>query len=153
MGSLVFRSEPGLSLIRRASPGSAGRNRTLAIDRFEALEIPLPSIREQRRHVKYLDAVEKSAKAAADAIRHLNSDDIVALLPGVVDAAIASEATGSAMISQLADSISDIVYPGDDPYPAKCFVGLQHIESHTGQRLGHDELRISEGTQIPLPAR
>jgi type I restriction enzyme S subunit len=35
-----FRSEPGLELIGRASPGSAGRNRTLAIDRFESLEIP-----------------------------------------------------------------------------------------------------------------
>src|SRR5487761_1225464 len=34
-----FRSDPGLELIRRASPGSAGRNRTLAIKRFEALEI------------------------------------------------------------------------------------------------------------------
>ena len=29
-----FLSEPGLELIRKASPGSAGRNRTLAIDRF-----------------------------------------------------------------------------------------------------------------------
>jgi type I restriction enzyme, S subunit len=49
-----FRSEPGLELIRLASPGSAGRNRTLAIDRFEALEIPLPSIEEQRRIVRTL---------------------------------------------------------------------------------------------------
>ncbi len=40
--SWFFRSETGLALIRKASPGSAGRNRTLAIDRFEALEIPFP---------------------------------------------------------------------------------------------------------------
>lgn len=44
-----FLSEPGLELIGQASPGSAGRNRTLAIDRFEALQIPLPPIDEQRR--------------------------------------------------------------------------------------------------------
>jgi len=44
-----FLSEPGIGLIQRASPGSADRNRTLAIDRFEALKIPLPPISEQRR--------------------------------------------------------------------------------------------------------
>lgn len=57
-----FLSEPGLELIRKASPGSAGRNRTLAIDRFEALEIPLPAIVEQRRVADRLDRL----KAAAD---------------------------------------------------------------------------------------
>ena len=46
-----FISESGLRLLGQASPGSAGRNRTLAIDRFEALEIPLPPIDEQWRTV------------------------------------------------------------------------------------------------------
>jgi restriction endonuclease S subunit len=50
-----FLSETGLDLIRKASPGSAGRNRTLAIDRFEALEIPLPSIEHQRQIASDLD--------------------------------------------------------------------------------------------------
>ena len=43
-----FTSEMGLELLRKASPGSAGRNRTLAIDRFESIELPLPDIEEQR---------------------------------------------------------------------------------------------------------
>lgn len=47
--SWFFRSEPGLELIRQASPGSAGRNRTLAIDRFEAIEIPMPDLDEQHQ--------------------------------------------------------------------------------------------------------
>lgn len=64
--SWYLRSEGGLDLIRQASPGSAGRNRTLAIDRFEALEIPLPSIDEQRRVAKRLDRLE----AAASELRH-----------------------------------------------------------------------------------
>ncbi len=51
-----FLSEGGIELIRKASPGSAGRNRTLAIDRFEDLEIPLPDIDEQRRVAAKLDA-------------------------------------------------------------------------------------------------
>lgn len=57
-----FRSDPGLELIRRASPGSAGRNRTLAIKRFEALEIPLPPIEEQRRVACKLDRSSRQAQ-------------------------------------------------------------------------------------------
>jgi type I restriction enzyme S subunit len=52
-----FVSEPGLTALGGASPGSAGRNRTLAIDRFENLEIPLPAPDEQRRIVARLEAV------------------------------------------------------------------------------------------------
>ena len=53
-----FQSERGLELIRRASPGSAGRNRTLAIKRFEALEIRLPPIKEQHRVAWKLDRIQ-----------------------------------------------------------------------------------------------
>jgi type I restriction enzyme S subunit len=42
-------SDPGLELIRRASPGSAGRNRTLGIKAFESLAIPLPAIEVQHQ--------------------------------------------------------------------------------------------------------
>lgn len=52
-----FLSEPGLRLIQRASPGSADRNRTLSIERFEDLEIPLPPIEEQRRVSSHLNRV------------------------------------------------------------------------------------------------
>lgn len=68
--SWFFRSEPGLELIRQASPGSAGRNRTLAIDRFEALAIPLPPIDEQRRVASYLDRVSETVDAAFERKRH-----------------------------------------------------------------------------------
>ena len=57
-----FLSDAGIELIQRASPGSADRNRTLAIDRFEALEIPLPPIDEQRRIAERLDQVSSSAE-------------------------------------------------------------------------------------------
>jgi type I restriction enzyme, S subunit len=50
-----FLSERGLPLIQRASPGSADRNRTLAIDRFENLEVPLPSLAEQHEIVRRLE--------------------------------------------------------------------------------------------------
>jgi type I restriction enzyme, S subunit len=73
-----FQSEPGLALLRRASPGSAGRNRTLAITRFETLEIPLPPVEEQRRVADRLDrslqrviAIRKRCHPAVDSVRRL----------------------------------------------------------------------------------
>lgn len=53
-----FLSDRGIAQIQRASPGSADRNRTLAIDRFEALEIPLPRIDEQRRIARSIDHLQ-----------------------------------------------------------------------------------------------
>lgn len=52
-----FLSEPGIHLIQHASPGSADRNRTLAVTRFEELVIPLPPIDEQRRVAARLDRI------------------------------------------------------------------------------------------------
>ncbi len=46
-----------MDLIRQAAPGSTMRNRALAIERFEALEIPLPPIEEQRRVTDHLDRI------------------------------------------------------------------------------------------------
>lgn len=53
-------SEPGLERLQRASPGSAGRNRTLAIKRFEALEIPLPPLDEQRSIAERFDQIARA---------------------------------------------------------------------------------------------
>ena len=62
-----FLSEPGLELIRAASPGSAGRNRTLGIKAFESIEIPLPGIEEQGAIADRLKAIqEKSAAVLAE---------------------------------------------------------------------------------------
>src|ERR1700722_12942595 len=52
-----FLSERGIELIRRASPGTIVRNRTLGIRAFAALEIPVPPIEVQRERVDRLEAV------------------------------------------------------------------------------------------------
>jgi type I restriction enzyme, S subunit len=60
-----FQSGPGLELIRQASPGSAGRNRTLAIERFETIKIPLPPLDEQQRVAQCLDRCSSEVKVIA----------------------------------------------------------------------------------------
>lgn len=61
-----FLSEPGMALIRMAAPGSTMRNRTLAIKRFEALEIPLPPIEEQLRTARYLERTATGASGISN---------------------------------------------------------------------------------------
>lgn len=43
-----FQTEEGLAKIQKASPGGAGRNRTLGLEALANIELPLPSIGEQR---------------------------------------------------------------------------------------------------------
>jgi type I restriction enzyme S subunit len=64
-----FVSEPGLALLNRASPGSAGRNKTLAVDRFEALEMVLPDTDAQRRIAARLDSLFERIRAVEDVLR------------------------------------------------------------------------------------
>lgn len=57
-----FASDAGLTQLRSASPGSAGRNRTLSIKNFEAIRVPLPDLPEQRRIAAHLTFVEGAAQ-------------------------------------------------------------------------------------------
>lgn len=143
-----FLSEPGLELIQRASPGSADRNRTLAIERFEALEIPLPPIDEQRRQADRLDAVDGMTRGAAEQVGRIGAYEFASLLSGLIDSVVARTSVGKVVIGEAADFVSDTIHPGEDPSPATSFVGLQHIESHTGRRIGSDSLGQMKGTKF-----
>ena len=44
-----FLSERGIEDIRAASPGSAGRNRTLGLKKLEQIDVPVPDYHEQKR--------------------------------------------------------------------------------------------------------
>lgn len=143
-----FLSGPGNELIQRASPGSADRNRTLAIDRFEALEIPLPPIDEQRRVARVLDGIADQAAKAEAAFEPQGPHILLTLLPGLVDVALERAAAGRTRVAALADFVSDTVHPGDDPSPADCFIGLQHVEGHTGRRVGFDDLGPMDGRKF-----
>lgn len=83
-------SDAGLEALGRASPGSADRNRTLAISRFEAIKVPLPDPPKQRRiaeHLGKFDHVSRQA-FASDTV---HSERIGALIEAAV-----REASGNA---------------------------------------------------------
>jgi hypothetical protein len=143
-----FKSERGIDLIRRASPGSAGRNRTLAIDRFEALELDLPPIDEQRRTAARLDRLQAAVSSVSDRLEANPPESLLALLPYLIDAMLSEQAPAMKRVAELADFVADRVGRGDDPNPARVFVGPNHIESHTGRRLGSDPLGEDTGPKL-----
>lgn len=68
---LYFKAKQGREVLLKASPGSAGRNKTLGLDRFITNSIPLPPVSEQRRLVEHIDAlaakIEEARELRADA--------------------------------------------------------------------------------------
>jgi type I restriction enzyme, S subunit len=64
--SYFFLSQAGLPLIERASPGAADRNRTLGIEAFENLKVPLPDFGIQRSTADRLDCLHKRRHEASE---------------------------------------------------------------------------------------
>lgn len=55
--SYLTASNEGLEQLRLASPGGAGRNRTLGIEKLAEISVPVPPLSEQRAIVARLDAL------------------------------------------------------------------------------------------------
>lgn len=58
-----FLTQEGLEKIRSASPGGAGRNRTLGLSALDAIEVPVPLLERQRSFCKLL-RLERSFRHA-----------------------------------------------------------------------------------------
>lgn len=143
-----FLSEPGMDLIRKASPGSAGRNRTLAVQRFEEIRILLPPMDKQRKTAATLDSWKARLRELGTAIDRESPQDVARTLPVLVDSVLSSAHSGQVRVADLVELVSDIVHPGDDPGAAESFVGLQHVEGHTGRRLGATSLGLEKGRKF-----
>jgi type I restriction enzyme S subunit len=77
-----FLTETGLDLIGAASPGGAGRNRTLGLAALEAIEVPVPPIEAQR----WFDALQADT-ASLRSLQAESEEELDALLPAVIDRA------------------------------------------------------------------
>jgi len=81
-----FLTDDGLELIRAASPGGAGRNRTLGLEALANISVPIPSLEAQRRFDSLLMSVAKLKAQQTEAIAELDT-----LLPSVLDKAFKGE--------------------------------------------------------------
>lgn len=78
-----FLTEEGLEQIGRASPGGAGRNRTLGLKKLEAIEVPVPTYESQlwftRLHGKVREMLETQTEV---------DTEFAAFVPSVLDRAL-----------------------------------------------------------------
>lgn len=82
-----FLTDDGLRKIREASPGGAGRNRTLGLERLLAIEVPLPPLLTQQAFDS-LQAQIAALKARHAAIREADAVLLPATLERVFSEAI-----------------------------------------------------------------
>lgn len=135
------------SMLATTSKGIGARRERVHTENLLRLELRVPPIEEQRRIVRYLDSIYGSTISVSRCLTD-NDGTFVAALPTFVDALTADAAIGYKRIGDLVDFVSDIIHPGENPSPADTFVGLQHIESHTGRCIGSDTLESLEGRKF-----
>lgn len=84
-----FLTDEGLLKIGDASPGGAGRNRTLGLEKLMAIEVPMPSLAVQHTFDR-LQAEIAALKTKHSAIRQANA----ALIPSTLERVFGVGATG-----------------------------------------------------------
>lgn len=139
-------SDSGLVHLRRASPGSAGRNRTLGIAAFENTVIPLPAFPEQERIAARLDRVA----ARTSAMSRFVGSGLAAIrsIPPLLEQAWERANLPTVSVGDLCQPVNDLVRPGADPAPAKEFVGLEFLQGHTGVRVGSGPVTGLNGRKL-----
>lgn len=127
-------SDAGLDQLRRASPGSAGRNRTLSIKNFQGISLPLPDLTEQRRITAHLDTVQGVASSFSDGRK--------ARIHENVQRTIATALAELSRVTPLAE-VAEI-----NPRPSRVdadalvgFVPMAALSAETGAIVGLEERR------------
>lgn len=75
-------SHDGRAQVLQASPGGAGRNRTLGVEKMGQIQIPLPPLAEQQALVTRLDALAertRQVEAHLDAVERISSSLLLSL--------------------------------------------------------------------------
>lgn len=89
--NFYFQTPEGLDQLGQASPGGAGRNRTLGLKALAKLEVPVPSYEYQR----WFDGLREKVDAAKKLIAQ-NQKEREALLPSVLNEIFNGENNGQA---------------------------------------------------------
>lgn len=132
--------------LANSTVGMGQRRQRVPASAFEAAAIPLPGIKEQRRVAARLDAVDRRATEAG--LARSTRPSPKSLGPQSVAAIFSRASLPIVPARDLYTSISDIVQPADDPAPAQRFVGLEHVESHTGRCIGEGTVENRVGRKL-----
>jgi hypothetical protein len=120
----------------------------ITVKDVEELELSLPPIEEQRRIAARLRE-QLSILAEARAALEAQLKEAKALPAANLRAVFESEEAQSWPLTRLGDLLlmrQDIVHPRNKPVGAARFVGLEHIEPHTGRRIGELPIQMEQMT-------
>lgn len=140
-------SDRGRAEVRQSSPGTAVRNKTLSRHLFEAIEIPLPPIDEQRRIATSLARADEHIDALTHATAKRTRAESASALRSRISAMF-EHCTARTTVAELAGVVNELVRPGDDPGDAKVFVGLEHIAGDFGKNHGSRPVGAESGRKF-----
>jgi type I restriction enzyme S subunit len=133
-----FKSKKGKYLLELASPGGAGRNKTLGQKEFERLSFPMPSGSEQAKVAKVLTTWDTAIE---------NADKLIANSKAQKKALIQKLLTGTKRLpgfkgafcklefESFASLAKERVAPVNGNSDLRC-IELEHLESKTGRLIG-----------------
>ncbi|MBO9434513.1 restriction endonuclease subunit S [Ruegeria sp. R13_0] len=133
----------GLQQVGEASPGGAGRNRTLGIKKAEHIRVPIPDIGVQEHFVELCNQVERLRK-----VRISTVNDVEALIPAMLHQVFEksaaepdplSNATETTVVNMPSAPTTSI----DTPFKEATLVGaiVQAFHEDNGQPLGNFRLQ------------
>jgi len=77
-----FLSAEGMAEIRAASPGAAGRNKTLNLKKLQTIQVPIPDMPKQRRFADVFARVQAARK-----LNQQTADELEATMPAALEQA------------------------------------------------------------------
>jgi type I restriction enzyme, S subunit len=128
------------------SQGTSGKNR-IRPEQFLEICVPLPPLTAQRRIVARIEALARRVEEARG-LRREAVEEALALI-------VAASANVSERLAQSNPDVpigetfryrNDLIRPTDGKSGSIRFIGLQHVESNTGKRIGEDNLQAEELT-------
>jgi type I restriction enzyme S subunit len=128
------------------SQGTSGKNR-IRPEQFLSVEIPLPPLAEQQRIVARIEELARRVEEARGLRREAVEEAEV--LAGAASAQLFDSLKQMNRVVPVGETFSfrnDLIRPTDGESGSIRFIGLQHIESHTGRKIGEDSLRAEELT-------
>lgn len=142
----MFRAKWFWQECDRKSRGTSGRQR-INPDEYLDIEIPLPPLAEQRRIVVKLDALAarvEQALALQTLALQLRDHWFMASLDRIFSRL--STSYRSTPLKELFSFRQELIRPKNSLRENLRFVGLQHVEPHTGRKIGEDWIPANELT-------
>jgi type I restriction enzyme S subunit len=133
------------ALLSSASKGVGARRERVHPEQLFAVAIPLPDLAEQRRIVARLERLLEASRKLDEAQARTSREVLLPLFPLITDRVLSEAAYEHRRIGDLVDVVPEVMKPGELPGSAQAFVGLQHVESHTGRKTGSLPLGSEKG--------